>query len=318
MHNNNFQAFFAPEVAGEAAAAATVTALAAEADAATAAADATDAADAAADAAAEAAAAANDIQGRTSFYIQGKEEASVLADNAATQARAFAEATASTAKAAAAAATAAAAVAVAAVSTFAAANTTAAQACDKKNYSREAQMQRDRVRRVWASWERAWNAVNADFDYSALSETCTYEDIWADRACKIRVLMHRYVSNWVACVGATQGLYLHILVAHLPDQIERWGDLRVRSSQGLEHCHKRRKKIGCDATNRKKGQRLETMLTHIVVLDHIHRLLDEDYHASTHARKKNSKLRRLTAKIARMNIMSDPQSTERTTDFPSE
>jgi hypothetical protein len=60
----------------------------------------------------------------------------------------------------------------------------------------------------------------------------------------------------MAGVGVTQGLYLHIVHAHMPDEIEKWANLRKRQSQDLEHCHKIRKCWGCDATNRRPGQRM--------------------------------------------------------------
>ena len=64
----------------------------------------------------------------------------------------------------------------------------------------------------------------------------------------------------MTAVGATQGLYLHVLVKHVPDQIRMFGDLNTRQTQGLEHCHYCRKQVGLHATNRKPGQRLATML----------------------------------------------------------
>ena len=78
-------------------------------------------------------------------------------------------------------------------------------------------------------------------DYS--DTTKTHREVWAERADEVELLAHEYVKGWVASVGKTQGLYLHILLRHIPEEIRKWGDLRVRSSQGLEHCHKNRKRI---------------------------------------------------------------------------
>ena len=56
--------------------------------------------------------------------------------------------------------------------------------------------------------------------------------MWAERADEVELLAHEYVKGWVASVGKTQGLYLHILLRHIPEETRKWGDLRVRSPQG--------------------------------------------------------------------------------------
>ena len=128
-------------------------------------------------------------------------------------------------------------------------------------------------------------------DYS--DTTKTHREVWAERADEVELLAHEYVKGWVASVGKTQGLYLHILLRHIPEEIRKWGDLRVRSSQGLEHCHKNRKRIGLEATNRRKGQRLLTMMVHVTVLAHVRQQLGENQYATEHAKKKATKLRHL-------------------------
>lgn len=136
-------------------------------------------------------------------------------------------------------------------------------------------------------------------DYS--DTTKTHREVWAERADEVELLAHEYVKGWVASVqGKTQGLYLHILPRHIPEEIRKWGDLRVRSSQGLEHCHKNRKRIGLEATNRRKGQRLLTMMVHVTVLAHVRQQLGENQYATEHAKKKATKLRHLQAKVERL------------------
>ena len=183
------------------------------------------------------------------------------------------------------------------VAAAAAAARAARDACGRA-WRSEASEQRDRVRRAWYSWELVWKKLNSPFDYSA--DDKSYQEVWNERAEEVEVLAHEYLKGWVASVGATQGLYLHILMKHIPEEIRKWGDLRVRSSQGLEHCHKRRKRIGCEATNRRKGQRIEQMLTHITVISHVHSMLGEDQYATEHEKRKKAKIRHLQAKLERL------------------
>jgi hypothetical protein len=165
--------------------------------------------------------------------------------------------------------------------------------------SKEAAEQRFAVRGAWHEWGECWKLLNKPMDHS--DSSLHFRDVWAARAEEVQVATKLFVTKHIAAVGMTEGLYLHILHRHVADQIRRRGDLRVRQSQGLEHCHKIRKTIGVQATNRKPGQRLETMLTHTQVLAYLRRLQSESFYASEHARNKGSKLRRLAAKIERVN-----------------
>ena len=109
----------------------------------------------------------------------------------------------------------------------------AANACGTA-WNEEASKQRDRVRRAWYRWELTWKKLNAPIDYS--DTTKTHREVWAERADEVELLAHEYVKGWVASVGKTQGLYLHILLRHIPEEIRKWGDLRVRLSQGLHRA----------------------------------------------------------------------------------
>ena len=64
-----------------------------------------------------------------------------------------------------------------------------------------------------------------------------------------------FVNLFVKAHKKTQGLYLHMLAAHIGEMYLQWGDLRPFQAQGLEHCHSKRKRAGLRLTNRKKGQR---------------------------------------------------------------
>ena len=126
-----------------------------------------------------------------------------------------------------------------------------------------------RVRRAWYTWDKTWKLLTKKMEYPADDpSTLTkveVKKVWAARADEVFELSKIFVTCWVSSVGATQGLYLHILVKHIPDQIREYGDLNTRQTQGLKHCHAARKRVGLHATNRKAGQRIKTMLAHVVL-----------------------------------------------------
>jgi hypothetical protein len=52
----------------------------------------------------------------------------------------------------------------------------------------------------------------------------------------------KFVELWVKATQGTTHLYIHLLVAHLPEQIREFGlDPWFLQIQGLEHLHKLRK-----------------------------------------------------------------------------
>ena len=164
----------------------------------------------------------------------------------------------------------------------------------------EATKQAARVGELWDQWVLVWKLLNTELDYGDLAST-TIARIRTEHASKVKVATFEYRKRWVAAVGATQGLYLHIMCAHIPAEVERVGDLRPFQTQGLEHCHKRRKKVGFDGTNRKMGERTGTMLTHEIVLDFTSKLLSDHQYSAEHEKLKRQKSKRLTAKIERTN-----------------
>ena len=116
------------------------------------------------------------------------------------------------------------------------------------------------VRRAWFMWDRTWKLLNSPME---IPDGLTLEEVrqvWATRATAVEEYARSFLQSWVSAVGSTQGLYLHVLVRHIPEQIRKYGDLRCRQTQGLEHCHACRKEVGLHATNRKRGQRLKQML----------------------------------------------------------
>ena len=139
---------------------------------------------------------------------------------------------------------------------------------NKQARNEEAALRRIRVRFAWEAWGDCWVLLNAPLLYP---DDDTVQHVRNTRADEVEAMTADFVRKHVAAVGTTEGLYLHILHAHAHEQVRKWGDLRVRQTQGLEHCHKNRKQVGLNGTNRKKGQRIETMLTHKHVLAKIER-----------------------------------------------
>jgi hypothetical protein len=124
------------------------------------------------------------------------------------------------------------------------------------------------------------------------------EPLWAARGLEVKAAGKVFVDAHVAACGATQGLYLHHAHCHVWVFVTIYGDLRLRQTQGLEHCHKIRKRNGCEATNRKKGERLEQLMKIRIVSDYLTRMnntreLDAIKHATSLKRKTAAGLRKL-------------------------
>ena len=161
---------------------------------------------------------------------------------------------------------------------------------EQKAKNKEAFRQLLRARQVYKAWIRLWAVWNSDL---AVGST------WSARADEVKHLADIFCEKHVAACGATQGLYLHIIPAHVPDQIRKWGDMRRRQSQGLEHCHSIRKMIGKQCSNKKKSQRMETILTHVTIIENLMR--DESGRLSDlHEKRKQAKLKRHYTKLKRL------------------
>jgi hypothetical protein len=178
-----------------------------------------------------------------------------------------------------------------------AAATAADQASQAMASNKPAAAQRTRVRRVWHSWAQVWLLFNTDLRYRV---GITRAQVHKECTDEMRVLTRQFVAGHVAAVGVTQGLYLHIVHANLPDEIERWGDLRKRQSQGLEHCHKIRKRWGCDATIRRPGQRLRTLMTLKTIRAFTKMENDHTYLGSVREQRKQATMKRIAAKEKRV------------------
>jgi hypothetical protein len=123
------------------------------------------------------------------------------------------------------------------------------------------------------------------------------------RANEVETAGVEYVKSWVEAHKRTQGLYVHLLVAHVPDMIRRHGCLVPYQAQGLEHMHSIRKRLGLRNSNRKKGSRTGQIMKQLIAMDsmrkHFYNTLDaRDHDQRVKARASRAK-RRVNAIVKR-------------------
>ena len=180
----------------------------------------------------------------------------------------------------------------------------ARRGAESKAADPEAARRRHHTRQAWHAWGVCWALLNEPLVYT---DDCKNEDVREERAALFKVSVDAFVRAHVAAAGTTEGLYMHILHAHVPDQIRRWGDLRPRQTQGLEHAHKIRKQVGLNASNRKQGQRILTMLRHKSLWAAILRAEKEDYHVVVAAAKKRALMLRVHRKISKNAVFDQSE-----------
>jgi hypothetical protein len=108
----------------------------------------------------------------------------------------------------------------------------------------------EKVVALWRAWRAVWVHLNSKF-YDDGEGGVAREKYVA----KYVTLIDTFVGLWVVQVGATQGLYLHLLVQHAPQQMKRFGNLAPFSVHGLEHNNNIRKKDFHKHTNCRKDQK---------------------------------------------------------------
>ena len=105
---------------------------------------------------------------------------------------------------------------------------------------------------VYPEEERKKRSVGEKYDRAFKMWQCYTEKLWPlickqgmDREVKaeqVQKLALEFTEFFVECCGATEHLYIHMLNAHLPDQIRTFPvDITKFQTSGLEHGHKMRK-----------------------------------------------------------------------------
>ena len=103
------------------------------------------------------------------------------------------------------------------------------------NLSIDAKRQRRRDLSLWESLKSAWEALNHEWeDDDDPNERQMVSDM-------IYVRGADFMTQLTKANGGQGTFYSHILVAHIPGLILRFGDLRQYSTQAIEHLHKLRK-----------------------------------------------------------------------------
>lgn len=140
---------------------------------------------------------------------------------------------------------------------------------------RQVQRQWEKSMAVVAQWRVVWALLNQD-----LGPSQSDRDL---RAEKIQSAGVKFVNLWCSAHERSKGLYLHLLVAHVPGMVRRFGDLRLYQVQGLEHCHSIRKQVARLVTNRKKGQRAAQTMSYMVCQDYVSKEGRQHMEAREHA-----------------------------------
>jgi hypothetical protein len=94
----------------------------------------------------------------------------------------------------------------------------------------------------------------------------------------------------------------------VPSEIEVFGDLSKRQTQGLEHTNKLRKGKMKGATNRHKQHATGTVLAHVLVRYKTRKMFDDGKVVVRNEKMKARRVRRAQAKIERLKLL-DPWLT---------
>jgi hypothetical protein len=145
---------------------------------------------------------------------------------------------------------------------------------------------------AFKQWELVWQLLNMDLAPGTR----------VARAAELQAACTLFVQYFVKAHKKTQGLYLHMLAAHMGDIYLQWGDLRPFQAQGLEHCHSKRKRAGVRLTNRKRGQRNSQHMDYIIGCDYIKKEFRHSLDAREHERNKKAKLVRALRRIKKVRL----------------
>jgi len=154
---------------------------------------------------------------------------------------------------------------------------------------------------AWANWRSLWALLATDL-----------EDTEAARQTHARLVKAQsriFVDAFVKAHKKTQGLYLHLISAHLHEFVLEWGDLRPFQAQGLEHCHSLRKQAARAMTNKKKGQRISQMMDFLVGTDYNQKTVQHNLDQKAHARNKLAQQKRALRKVVKMEKMLEGVTT---------
>jgi hypothetical protein len=103
---------------------------------------------------------------------------------------------------------------------------------------------RAEAEKMWKLWEIVWELLRSE------NETGETND---QRANLLQTSILAWAVQYRSVCGHSAGVYFHILVAHMPEFVRKYGCLSKYSAQGLEAGHYVRKQILLHCTNGKHG-----------------------------------------------------------------
>ena len=136
------------------------------------------------------------------------------------------------------------------------------------------------------------------------------QDDWSVWADEVEAAAALFLKSWVAAIGGnSKGVYLHVLMAHIPDLIRKYGDLNKYASHGLEHTHKLLKQFAPLGTNFKPGQRGRSQLDQLLAREQIAREECTDEVALEFEKQKKARYARALRKVIKAEKMDAEMRT---------
>ena len=151
---------------------------------------------------------------------------------------------------------------------------------------------------AWEQYALTWKLIN------------TVQDDWSVWADEVEAAAALFLKSWVAAIGGnSKGVYLHVLMAHIPDLIRKYGDLNKYASHGLEHTHKLLKQFAPLGTNFKPGQRGRSQLDQLLAREQNAREECTDEVALEFEKQKKARYARALRKVIKAEKMDAEMRT---------
>jgi hypothetical protein len=170
----------------------------------------------------------------------------------------------------------------------------------------------DFLTRLQAAYEQytcIWKMLNTPIEYTPERDN---KEAKKERADIVEEMGAKFRKLWISAFGPTKHVYLHRLVAHIPDEIRQLGDLYTRQTQGLEHSHKDRKQTLFLNSNSIPGQRRPTVLIQTIVRHATELHFDDEEVIESNKRTQQARLKRTEAKLKRLNEKAGKLETHET------
>ena len=152
---------------------------------------------------------------------------------------------------------------------------------------------------AWQQWDVVWELLTIELGPTQADHE------WDERADTVEIEAVKFIKSWVKAHRRTQHLYMHLLVAHVPDMIRMHGSLVPYQTQGLEHMHSIRKRLGLQNSNRKVGERTTTIMMHLITMDEMHKTYFNSLDAKAHEQDKKNRVTRALRTLKKANARKE-------------